>query len=103
MCELVLPVVSPPGTSFEGFEAGAACVVRGPSFWHTALAWPISPQPTTRIAVLGPDGTVLARGLSEYDAAECAALMGHPSAEHEALLGYAPRSALVHRDQLVML
>ena len=55
------------------------------------------------IAVLGPDGTVLARGLSEYDAAECAALMGHPSAEHEALLGYAPRSALVHRDQLVML
>ena len=55
------------------------------------------------IAVLGPDGGVLARGLSEYDAAECAALMGHPSAEHEALLGYAPRSALIHRDQLVML
>lgn len=55
------------------------------------------------IAVLGPDGAILARGLSEYDAAECAALMGHPSAEHEALLGYAPRSALIHRDQLVML
>lgn len=55
------------------------------------------------IAVHGPDGTVLARGLSEYDAAECAALMGRPSAEHEALLGYAPRSALIHRDQLVML
>ncbi|MEI6642383.1 MAG: glutamate 5-kinase [Novosphingobium sp.] len=55
------------------------------------------------IAVLGPDGAVLARGLSEYDAGECAALMGHPSAEHEALLGYAPRSALIHRDQLVML
>ncbi|KUR70248.1 glutamate 5-kinase [Novosphingobium fuchskuhlense] len=55
------------------------------------------------IAVHGPDGTVLARGLSEYDASECTALMGRPSAEHEALLGYAPRSALVHRDQLVML
>lgn len=55
------------------------------------------------IAVHGPDGAVLARGLSEYDAAECAALMGRPSAEHEALLGYAPRSALIHRDQLVML
>lgn len=55
------------------------------------------------IAVLAADGTVLARGLSEYDAAECAALMGRPSAEHEALLGYAPRSALIHRDQLVML
>ena len=55
------------------------------------------------IAVLGPNDAVLARGLSEYDAAECAALMGHPSPEHEALLGYAPRSALIHRDQLVML
>ncbi len=55
------------------------------------------------IAVLAPDDTVLARGLSEYDAAECAALMGRPSPEHEALLGYAPRSALIHRDQLVML
>ena len=55
------------------------------------------------IAVLGHDGAVLARGLCEYDAAECAALMGHASAEHEALLGYAPRSALIHRDQLVML
>lgn len=55
------------------------------------------------IAVLAPDGSVLARGLSEYDAAECAALKGRPSAEHEALLGYAPRSALIHRDQLVML
>lgn len=55
------------------------------------------------IAVHGPDGAVLARGLSEYDAAECAALMGRPSADHEALLGYAPRSALIHRDQLVML
>jgi glutamate 5-kinase len=55
------------------------------------------------IAVLGPDNAVLARGLSEYDAAECAALMGRPSPEHEALLGYAPRSALIHRDQLVML
>jgi glutamate 5-kinase len=55
------------------------------------------------IAVHGPDGTILARGLSEYGAAECAALKGRPSAEHEALLGYAPRSALIHRDQLVML
>ena len=55
------------------------------------------------IAVVGPEGGVLARGLSEYDAAECAALMGRASPEHEALLGYAPRSALIHRDQLVML
>ncbi|WP_225204830.1 glutamate 5-kinase [Novosphingobium huizhouense] len=55
------------------------------------------------IAVLGPDGATLARGLSEYDAAECARIMGRQSADHEALLGYAPRSALIHRDQLVLL
>lgn len=55
------------------------------------------------IAVVGPDGETLGRGLSEYDAAECARLLGHHSREHEAILGYAPRSALVHRDQLVLL
>ncbi|MFX8585790.1 PUA domain-containing protein, partial [Acinetobacter baumannii] len=55
------------------------------------------------VAVLGPDGTTLARGLSEYAAAECARLLGRSSHEHEEILGYAPRSALIHRDQLVLL
>jgi glutamate 5-kinase len=55
------------------------------------------------VAVLGPDGQTLARGLAEYDAAEAARLLGHPSSAHEAILGYAPRSALIHRDQMVLL
>ena len=55
------------------------------------------------VAVCGPDGAVLAHGLSEYDAAECSRLMGKQSGEHAALLGYAPRSAVVHRDQMVLL
>ncbi len=55
------------------------------------------------IAVMGPEGQTLARGLSEYDAAECARILGHPSRAHEELLGYAPRSALIHRDQMVLL
>ena len=54
------------------------------------------------IAVVGPAGVELARGLSEYDAAECAALAGHHSRDHAAILGYAPRSALIHRDHLVV-
>lgn len=54
------------------------------------------------VAIRGPDGAVLAHGLSEYDAAECAALVGHHSSRHADILGYAPRSAIVHRDQLVM-
>lgn len=48
-------------------------------------------------------GTAIARGLSEYDAAECAALAGKRNAEHEAVLGYAPRGCVVHRNQMVML
>ena len=55
------------------------------------------------IAVRDPDGNVLGHGLSEYDAQECARLLGHHSREHEAILGYAPRNAIVHRDQLVLL
>ncbi len=54
------------------------------------------------IAIRGDDGGVLAHGLSEYDSAECAALIGRHSREHAEILGYAPRSAIVHRDQLVL-
>jgi glutamate 5-kinase len=55
------------------------------------------------IAIRGADGTVLAHGLSEYDAGECMRVMGRNSREHEEILGYAPRPAVVHRDQLVIL
>ena len=55
------------------------------------------------VAVSDGEGLVLAQGLAEYDAAEVARLRGHRSEEHEALLGYAPRSAVVHRDHLVLL
>ncbi|MDE2563610.1 MAG: glutamate 5-kinase [Sphingomonadales bacterium] len=55
------------------------------------------------IAVIGPAGAVLGRGLSEYDSADCALLLGHSSHKHAGILGYAPRSAIIHRDQMVML
>ncbi len=55
------------------------------------------------IAIRNDAGTTLAHGLSEYDAIECARLMGRQSSEQAELLGYAPRSAVVHRDQLVLL
>jgi glutamate 5-kinase len=55
------------------------------------------------VAIRGEDGTTLAHGLSEYDAGECTRLMRRQSAEHAAILGYAPRPAVVHRDQLVLL
>ena len=54
------------------------------------------------VAIVGPDG-VIAHGLAEYDAAECLKLLGRKNNEHAALLGYAPRSAVVHRDQMELL
>ena len=55
------------------------------------------------VAIMTPDRHVLAKGLAEYDAPECVALIGRQTSEHEAILGYAPRSAVIHRDQMVML
>ncbi len=55
------------------------------------------------VSVQGEDGTAIAQGLAEYDSAEIERIMGRRSDEHEALLGYAPRSAVVHRDQMVLL
>jgi len=55
------------------------------------------------VAVRDAKGHLLAHGLAEYDADECERLRGRQSAEHAAILGYAPRSAVIHRDQLVVL
>jgi glutamate 5-kinase len=54
------------------------------------------------VAIVDNDGVVLAHGLSEYDAAECAAITGLHSNEQADVLGYAPRSSVVHRDQMVL-
>lgn len=54
------------------------------------------------VTIEGPDGTV-ARGLSEYAADEALRLLGTRSEEQAAILGYAPRAALVHRNHLALL
>ncbi len=46
---------------------------------------------------------IIARALSEYDAADAALICGKKSSELAAILGTVPRSVLVHRDQMVML
>jgi glutamate 5-kinase len=55
------------------------------------------------VGVRDQSGTPLAQGLVEYSSAEVARIMGRRSEELEALLGYAPRAAVIHRDQLVLL
>ncbi|WP_375391025.1 glutamate 5-kinase [uncultured Sphingomonas sp.] len=54
------------------------------------------------VEVLGPGGAV-ARGIAAYDVAEASRIAGHRHEAQAALLGYPPRSALIHRDQLVLL
>jgi len=54
------------------------------------------------VAVIGPTGREIARGLAGYDAEEARQITGRKSAEIEAILGYAGRAAMVHRDDLVM-
>jgi glutamate 5-kinase len=55
------------------------------------------------VGVRDVHGKPLAQGLVEYGSAEITRVKGHRSEELEGLLGYAPRSAVIHRDQLVLL
>jgi glutamate 5-kinase len=48
-------------------------------------------------------GKPVARGLSEYDAADAQRILGVKSDAQAEILGYAPRSALIHRDHLVLI
>jgi glutamate 5-kinase len=55
------------------------------------------------VVIAGPDGRALARGLAEYPVEDAARLVGRRSEEHAEILGYAPRSALVHRSHMALL
>jgi glutamate 5-kinase len=54
------------------------------------------------ITVEGPDGTIIARGLSAYASADAERIAGHRSDEIEAILGWRGRDEMVHRDDLVL-
>ncbi len=54
------------------------------------------------VAIVTMAGTEIARGLSAYDADEARQILGKKSSEIAEILGYAGRSAMVHRDDLVM-
>lgn len=53
--------------------------------------------------IAGPDGNAIARGLAEYDATDAAAICGKRSETLESILGYSPRTAMIHRDHMVLL
>ncbi|MCF3641357.1 glutamate 5-kinase [Rhizobium sp. TRM95111] len=55
------------------------------------------------VAIRGLDGREIARGLAGYDAEDARRIAGKKSGEIAAILGYAGRAAMVHRDDLVMM
>ena len=55
------------------------------------------------VAVKGPDGRDLARGLAAYGSADATAIKGLRSGAIEAALGYRGPAALIHRDDMVWL
>jgi glutamate 5-kinase len=54
------------------------------------------------VAIVGPEGREIARGLVAYDATDAVRIAGLKTAEIEAVLGYQARSAMIHRDDLVV-
>lgn len=54
------------------------------------------------VEIRGPEGDLVAKGLISYTAEEASKILGVKSADIEARLGYAGRSALVHRDNMAI-
>ena len=86
-------------------DAGAAKALEGGASLLAAGACTVSGRFSRGdvVDIIGPSGTIIARGLSEYMWGEAAAIIGLKTDAQAAALGYAPRSALVHRDHMVLL
>lgn len=55
------------------------------------------------VSVIDLKGNEIARGLAAYDAIEASGISGLKTSEIEEKLGYSGRSAMIHRDDLVMM
>ena len=54
------------------------------------------------VAVDGPDGIEIARGITAYSSEDAMLIAGHHSQEIESILGFAGREEMIHRDDLAM-
>lgn len=54
------------------------------------------------VLVKGPDGAEIARGLCAYDADDAQKIAGSSSTDIPAILGFTGRTAMIHRDDLVL-
>lgn len=84
-------------------DVGAAAALRGGKSLLAAGIVSVDGDFARGDAVeIAHDATVVARGLAAYDAPDARAIAGVRTDAQAAILGYAPRAAVVHRDQLVM-
>jgi len=54
------------------------------------------------VAIIGPNGEEIGRGLVAYDLADAEQIAGRNSREIEAILGYAGRAEMIHRDDMAL-
>jgi glutamate 5-kinase len=54
------------------------------------------------VAIMGPDGHLVGQGLTAYSAEHAAKMCGRQMHESHEILGHAGRSALIHRDDMVL-
>jgi glutamate 5-kinase len=54
------------------------------------------------VAIKGPKGEEIGRGLVAYDLADAELIAGRNSREIEAILGYAGRAEMIHRDDMAL-
>ncbi len=54
------------------------------------------------VAIVDPEGREIARGLIGYDSVDAMKIAGRKTGDIEAVLGYEARSAMIHRDDLVV-
>jgi glutamate 5-kinase len=54
------------------------------------------------IAIIGPNGEEVGRGLVAYDAEDAERIVGRNSKEIESILGYAGRAEMIHRDDMAL-
>ena len=54
------------------------------------------------VQIVVPDGQELGCGLTAYDADDARSIAGHQSDQVQALLGFAGRAEMIHRDDMVL-
>jgi glutamate 5-kinase len=85
-------------------DAGAVAALRSGASLLPAGVVRVEGEFTRGDAVLvrGPDGHEIGRGITAYDSDHAGRIKGRPSGEVAAILGFSGRSAMIHRDDLVV-